>query len=73
MTNMNGYEGSDREEDDMSELLEMLKGHDNWYAVVCCMCHKTIELKATEEEHMKMNTSHTYCEVCQEIVIKEIG
>lgn len=54
----------------MSELLA--KVYDCWYAVVCCMCHKTIELRATEEEHMKMQTSHTYCEGCQEIMMKEI-
>jgi hypothetical protein len=55
----------------MMELLGcMVNG--NWYAVVCCMCHKTMELKPTEEEHMRMNTSHTYCEECQVKVMKEI-
>jgi len=44
-----------------------------WYAVVCCMCKKTLELKHTEEKHLLMETSHTYCETCQEIVMKEIG
>ena len=56
----------------MMELLGC-KVYDCWYAVVCCMCHKTMELKSTQEEHMKMQTSHTYCEECQVIVLKEIG
>jgi hypothetical protein len=55
-------------------VLELLaKVYDCWYAVVCCMCHKTLELKATEEEHMKMSTSHTYCEGCQAKVMEEIN
>lgn len=55
----------------MCELLGCMV-NDCWYAVVCCMCHKTLELKATEEEHMKMNTSHTYCEECGAKVLAEI-
>lgn len=54
----------------MGELLSMVM--TSWYAVVCCMCHKTLELKTTEEEHMRMNTSHTYCEGCQEIMLEQI-
>ena len=44
-----------------------------WYAVVCCMCKKTLELKGTEEEHMLMETSHTYCEECAEKMMEQLG
>lgn len=72
MSNKNDDQASNREEYDMIEYLKSM-GYDCWYAVVCCMCHKTMELRSTEEEHMKMDTSHGYCEACQEIVLKEIG
>lgn len=45
----------------------------NWYAVVCCQCKKVMELKPTEEQHMMMNTSHTYCEACAEAMLASIG
>lgn len=46
---------------------------DAWYAVVCCMCHRVLELKGTEDQHMKMETSHTYCKACQIKVMQEIA
>ncbi len=71
MTNQNDIQSVLLERGDAMILLEC-KVFCNWYAVVCCMCKKTMELKGTDEPHMMMDTSHTYCEVCQVIMMKEV-
>jgi len=70
MTNMNDDQVSVAERGDVMILLECVMSY-GCYAVVCCVCHKTLELKGTTEEHMLWETSHTYCEKCGEAIMAE--